>query len=167
MADGISLVKAPEEQVSAFNQRLLSACGDFPITSVQLVVIDGQPMVTLFSESVEADEEDVEEAKEAGEEISVGDLIPTEDPVVVQVTQVRADSLDAAKKAQDRMETLYKRANGGVTSVLHASGKGLQKIVDPQTKKISFDIREIHYAAVVYNPSEEAEQAEADETAAP
>lgn len=159
MADAATVVKAPEESLKDFNKRLFVTCGEFPITNVQLAVVDGQPVVTLFSESVEADEEDVQEAEEAGEKIAVGDLIPAEDPVVVQVCTLRAASIDDAQKSQRRMDMLYKRADGNVTGVLHASGRGLVTLVDPVTKKETVMEREVHLAAVIFHPSDDADGA--------
>ena len=158
MADACTLVKAPEEQMSKFNERLIAECREIAVTSVQMAIVDGQPCVTLFSEAVEATEEDVEEAKEVAEEdggkceLKVGDLIPSEEPVFVQVSPLHADNLERAAKSQSRMETLYKRAQGGVTAVLHATGKGIVKINDPVLKKDLFVEKDLHFAAVVYNP---------------
>lgn len=153
MADAVTIIRAPEEPMSKFNIRMLDVCKEMPVTSAQLAVVDGQPCVTLFAEAVEAEQEDVEEAGEAAS-IKVGDLIPAEEPVYVQVCPLHADNLEKAATSQKRMETLYKRAQGGVTAVLHASGKGVVRVQDPVTKKEIFVEKDCHYVAVVYNPLE-------------
>ena len=167
MADGMTIIKAPEEQMSAFNKRLLLSCGEVPVTSVQMTIIDGQPSLTLFSEIVDAEQDDVEAFAAEGVVVKEGDPVPAEDPVHVQVTPLRAGNLAEVTKSQERMETLYKRADGSVTAVLHATGKGIVKVHDPVTKKDTLVEKDVHYAAVVFNPSKEEADAVAGDASDP
>lgn len=126
MADAMSLCKLPNETMGAFNQRLRAACGEDsnPVTGVMLLVIDGEPLVTLFSELKEASDKDVADAKAAGDtELRVGDDIPESEPLVAQVVRVSAADDKEATKSQQRLEVLYERADGGVVELLNASGK--------------------------------------------
>ncbi len=150
MADGMTLLKAPTENISAFNKRLKDACGIKPVTEVSLFVIDGEPLVTLFSELVEANEEDVAEAKEGGETLELGELIPEEAPMIAQVTRVECLNDDLALKSQQRTERLFERADGGVQKLLCASGTVPIWVTSPEKKTEHLVQQNVHYVLVAY-----------------
>ncbi len=145
MSDALIAIKDPNEEMKNFNKRLRDACANTPVTDFELHVVDGQPMVVMFSGLVEADEDDVEEAKEASEELKLGDLIPEDDPVVIQVCQLRAlvpmelDKDGALVKGKEgdaaltekRLDTICERANDGITKVRVASGTSYAWVVLP------------------------------------
>ncbi len=156
MADAMTLPKVPNETISEFNKRLVKACQVQPVTDAGLVVIHGQPVVTLFSEMVDADQKDVDEAKEDGEEIELGEPIPSEAPLVVQVCQLDCSTDDAAAKTQAYTERLYERAEGGVTKTLHASGS-IFGFVEGPDKKSFYCEQPISYMAVAYFADQDEE----------
>jgi len=154
MADAITLLKSPQEAMKAFNQRLLASCQEVAVTSVQMSVVSGQPVVTLFSEIVEADQEDVDKSNG---EIKLEELIPSDDPIYVQVCELKAGTTEEVTKSQNKMNILYGRADGGVTSVQHAVGNVFGFIENPK-KEIVFCQQEAHFALVAYNSSDEVEE---------
>lgn len=136
MSEAMILIKDPNETVKQLNQRLRDACLQAPVTDFELHVVDGQPMISLFAGVVEADEDDVAEALEADEVIKLGALIPEDDPVVVQVSdvsalvpmevdgnggQIKGKEGDAAK-SEKKLDTLCERAGDAVTKLRTASG---------------------------------------------
>jgi hypothetical protein len=157
MADAITLIKAPVEKMQDFNIRLKQSCESQPVTDVSIVVIDGEPAVTLFSEVVEATQEDVDEAKEDGQEIKLGEMIPEQAPMMAQVTRVSAVDAQAAAKSQDRMERLYERAGGSVIKQLHAEGSraGFMVIPDSKPEQKAWVTAPEHYMLVAYLPADE------------
>lgn len=167
MADAVSLARSPDEKISAFNKRLLEACQQSPVTDVQLIVVDGQPVVTLFSEVVEATEEDVEEAKADGDtDIKVGDTIPENPPISVQVARVACATPEAATKTHSHLETLYQRANGEVVKQIHATGSRFGFSETPDKKGTVWVEQVDTYVAVAYlNADAEDQEDEAGEGA--
>ncbi len=137
MADAMTLAKTPKEPIKAFNRRLRSACSDEgnPVTSVDITVVDGEPVVTLFSEMVEATEEDVADAKTAGEELKIDELIPDGDPVVAQVVMLSCATEEAATKTQEYTEKVYERADGGVRDIKYATGSRFGFVDDPNDRE--------------------------------
>ena len=131
MADAMSLAKLPSEKLSAFNKRLKQACDDQPVTGAQILVIDGQPVGTIFSEIVEAEQEDVDE----GVAEKVGEEIPAKPPVIVQVARARCDTDEGAVKTQEHLETLFSRANGEVVEILHGQGSVSGWVEGPDKKQ--------------------------------
>ncbi len=136
MSDAVILIKDPTEILKDFNKRLRTFCGQTAVTDFEVHVVDGQPMVSLFAGMVPAEEEDVEDAKEAGEIIKVGDLIPEDDPIVVQVCgvaarapmerdenggQVKGKEGDAAQ-SEKRLDALCEKAADGIVKMRVASG---------------------------------------------
>jgi hypothetical protein len=171
MADAQTYIKDPNESMIDFNKRMKTACEEMDVTDFQLVVVDGEPMVTLLSGMVPATEEDIEELKEADPEAElpeVGDPIPEDDSLIVQCAKVSAmtpTTFDAkggvaekgdALKSEKRLETLYVRANGGVVKHVHAVGK-YGRFVDTADKKQVWAEVVANYVAVGYVPGEEEE----------
>jgi hypothetical protein len=125
MADAMTCAKSPDETMKQFNLRLREACSNKnnPVTNVSIIVTHGEPVVTLFSEVHEVTEEDVKEAADEGEDpLTLGELIPDNEPLIAQVVKVSCASPEEAIKTQRRLETLYERADGGVIELLHATG---------------------------------------------
>lgn len=116
MASMKTLIKDPNEVMSAFNARLLKECSDAPVTDFHAVVTDGEPAITLLSEMIEVDEEMVAEAKENGETLKLEELVPENDPIIVQVMKLGAYG-DYAAKAEHNAAALAKRAQGEIDDV--------------------------------------------------
>jgi hypothetical protein len=179
MADALTCIKDPGELLSAFNKRLKAECDKFEPTRVQLTIIDGEPMVTLLAETVEADEDDVEDAKDHGatinddkgnpRPIALGDEIPAGDLVTVKLVKVAAfetpkrealrkgtptEGMKASEAAESHLDKVYERAKGLITDHIHASGPTL----NPE-----YAGQQVHYIAVVYVEAEDdAEAAQVD-----
>lgn len=169
MADARTLVKLPNEKPADFNKRLLVACREegVEVTNAALHVIDGEAVVTLFSEMVEATEEDVAEtveeakaeAKTAGRpfkeddvDLEEGDLIPENDPVFVQVCRVAAYDDKAGGVTHKFLETVYERAEGQVVKVLKDTGSRFSWGQAPD-KSMHWIEEHVTYFAVLYlNP---------------
>ena len=154
MADAFTLVKNPSETLGAFNKRLRKACGpDMPaVTEMSVCVVDGQPVVTLFSEMIEIEQADIDEAKEAGEDPLpvLGEVVPEEEPIIVQVSKLNCTTDEEAMASQKFLDVLYQRADGNVTKQLQASGpifgflKGPDKATDVYCQQV------VTYAFVSY-----------------
>ena len=136
MSDVMFCVRDPNETVSSFNKRLFKVCHDTAVTDFELHVVDGQPMVMMFAGVVEADAEDVAAAKEDGEDLKEGDIIPEDDPIIIQVAKacalqpmaidkdgalVKGQEGDAAKTERG-LDVLGERARDRVTKVRVATG---------------------------------------------
>lgn len=158
MAEAMTLPKVPSESISDYNKRLAFACNEQPVTDVSIIVVHGQPVVTIFCEMVEADQEDVDEAKEDGEEIALGTLIPSEPPLVVQVCAIDCSTVEAAVLSQKYMDRLYQRAAGGVTKTLNATGS-IFGFVDTPDKKSIYCEQLVTYLLVAYFAEEVEENA--------
>lgn len=158
MADAMTLAKVPSEKISLFNKRLIEACNIQPVTDVSLIVVHGQPVVTLFSEMVEADQEDVDEAKEDDEEIELGELIPSEAPLIVQVCMLDCSSDEATGLTQQHTERLYQRAKGGVTKTLHATGSIFGFVEAPAPDKKAYYCEQTISYMLVASFAEEVEE---------
>lgn len=158
MADARTFVKLPAEKMSDFNKRLLTACEEDEVTTVMLHVIDGEPVVTLFSEILIANEEDVAEALDDDPDstLKVGDELPEEPPVFVQVAKISCLSDELSKASQNRMETMYNRAGGQIVKLLKDSCSRFGFINHPDSKKDYYGEEVITYMAVVaYIPEED------------
>jgi len=145
MSEVMILLKDPNEDLKLFNKRIREVCGQTMVTDFELHVVDGQPMLSLFSGMIEADEEDVAEAKEEGEELELGALIPEDDPVVVQVCGAAAlvpMELDAngglvkgkegdAALTEKRVDVICERAGDAVTKVRVATGSSYNWVTVP------------------------------------
>jgi hypothetical protein len=165
MADALTCIKDPGELLSQFNKRLKAECDKFEPTGAQIVIIDGEPMVTLKSETVEAEQEDVEDAKAHGATITVdgkeraiqlGDEIPAGDIVTVKLVKVGAfetpkrtalrkggptEGMTASEAAEGHLDQVYTLANGLIMEHLFATGPVLQPEYAGQM---------VHYIAVVF-----------------
>lgn len=164
MADAMTIIKCPSEEIGAFNKRLLANCQSQPVTEVSLHVVHGQPVVTLFSEMVEADEEDVEEAKEAGETLTLGELIPAEPPLLAQICLLRGDTDEFSGKTQKFTERLFIRADGDVVKVLHGEGS-IFGFIEGADKKPFYAEQRVNYMLVAYlaDSGEERDEGAADQ----
>jgi len=122
-----TLIKSPDEALSVFNNRLAKASQepDNPITNFDVTVVSGQPVVTLISELVEATSEDVE----GDADLTLGDLIPESEPMIVQTCQVEAATDELAKKSESRLEKIYRRFGGDV--IRNVTAKGIVPIIVP------------------------------------
>lgn len=122
-----TFVKSPQESLSTFNKRLAEACqdDDNPITGFDLLVVSAQPVVTLSSEMTEVTEDDVAE----DDTLTLGELVPESDPMIVQVCLVEAGSDEQAKSTEVRLDKVYKRYQGDV--IRNVSARGLVPIVIP------------------------------------
>lgn len=156
MADAMTLSKLPGEKSGQFNKRLLDACNDQPVTSAQLLVVDGEPVVTLFSETIEATDEHVKE----GEADERGEMIPAGDPIIVQVTRASCETDKDAALTQQRMETLYNRADGAVVEILDAVGFRAGWVEDKSGKSHWVQIP-VTYLLVSYIAGDEDEDEDA------
>ncbi len=149
MADAVTVAKCPSEKIGDFNKRLRETCEAQPVTDTSIVIIHGQPVVTLFSEMIEADEEDVAAAKEDGEELALGELIPSEDPLVAQVCAMDCSTDASAGKTQVYADRLFERSKGAVSKTLHASGH-IFGFVEGPDKKTHYCQQEVGYMLVAY-----------------
>ncbi len=122
-----TLVQPPHEKMKDFNERLREVCEQSPITSFEAVVVDGQPVITLMSEVMEATEEDVEKAKEDDPEddLKIGDMIPVDDTVLVQVSGVGAAG-EKASNTEHAHDVLNKRAGGEAIEVRYFTGPSVR-----------------------------------------
>jgi hypothetical protein len=167
MADARTLVKLPIEKIGDFNKRLLSSCKEVEVTTAMLHVIDGEPVVTLFSEMVVATEEDVAEATEDLEEgdkldFKAGDLIPENDPVLVQICKVAAYDDKAAGTSHKFLESVFHRAEGQVVKVLKDTGSRFGW-VQAADKSLHWVEEQFTYFAVLYlDPDDLPPENEAD-----
>ncbi len=127
--DSKTLVKSSIEKMKEFNKRLRSACESAPVTSFEVAVVDGLPVVTLISETHEADEEDVADAKKFGDKIELGDVIPDDDTICVQVSGLSAVG-DEAANTESVMDQLNDRAEGETLGVRFFSGQYVQWVKD-------------------------------------
>lgn len=167
MADARTLIKLPNEKTGDFNRRLLSSCKEVEVTNAMLHVIDGEPVVTLFSEMIVATEEDVAEAADEldeGEKLDfkAGDLIPENDPVLVQICKVAAYDDVAAGKTHKFLESVFHRAEAQVVKVLKDTGSrfGWAQAAD---KTLHWIEEQFTYFAVLYlDPEDITEEPEAD-----
>ena len=165
MADARTFFKNPDEKIVDFNKRLVIACDEQEITNVMLHVIDGEPVVTLFSEIFIATAEDVEEAREADpdSDLKEGDDMPEEPPVFVQVAKVGCGSNELATLSQERMETLFNRAGGQVVKLLKDSCTrfGMIKVGG---KEIYGQETTTYMAVVAYTDDDEEDPSKDDAT---
>ncbi len=160
MADAVTMVKLPSESPSAFNKRLREACNMQAVTDASLSVVDGQPVVTLFSEMVAIEQKDIDEAQEAGDELpKLGEMVPEEDPIIAQVSKLSCVNDEEAAKSQAFMEKLYDRAQGNVVNLLYAVGSIFGFLKGPDGKDIYCE-QAVNYALVSYV----AEPDEGDQT---
>lgn len=122
-----TFVKSTTEPLSGFNERLAKMCQteDNPITNFELAVVAGQPVVTLISELAEATQEDVDE----DDTITLGELLPASEPMIVQVCQVEAAAPEQAKASEARLEKVYRRFQGDV--IRNISAKGTIPVIIP------------------------------------
>ncbi len=164
MADALTIPKCPSEKVGDFNKRLKETCTMQPVTDASIVIVHGQPVITLFSEMVEADQEDVDAAAEDGEELKLGELIPSEDPLIVQVCSLDCSSDESAGKTQQYAERLFQRADGAVSKTLHATGR-IFGFVEATDKKQHYCEQEISYMLVAYFAGVAEDEAGADDKA--
>lgn len=144
MADAVVCVKDPNENLKDFNARLKLKCKEAEVTDVQLLVVDGQPVVILLAGQVEADADDVADANDAGETIKEGDLIPEDTPMIVQVCSVAAlipastdpkgEEGDAAT-SERRCDSICSRASDGIIKIINANGTYYDWIPDPVDAK--------------------------------
>jgi hypothetical protein len=167
MADARTFVKLPSELMGAFNKRLLKACEDDEVTSAALHVIDGEPVVTLFSEIFEATAEDVAEAKDEDpdSDLKEGDDLPENPPIFVQVARTSCLDDVEATKSQDRMEKLYARAGGQVVKLLKDSGSRFGWYDRPGKKdeKIWGEAVFSYMAVIAYIPDDEDDDQDGDD----
>jgi hypothetical protein len=135
MADAVTLCKNPAEDMRSFNGRLRQECSSRPVTNFDLMVVDGQPVVALLCEEVEATEEDAQDAlsEDPDSDLKVGDWIPAADPLVVQVSRVSCISEEQADKTEQRLDQIYDRAGGNVIRHIPASGQTYSWIPDVGT----------------------------------
>jgi hypothetical protein len=113
MADIQVLLKIPTISMASFNQELKKTCQEAPITDYRASVVDGMPCVVLISTLVDATAEDVEQAKADGVALALGDAIPENDPLVIQVAALGAYGT-AAASSMKACEILASRAQGQV-----------------------------------------------------
>jgi hypothetical protein len=177
MADALTCIKDHGEALNEFNKRLKAECDKFEPTRVQLTIIDGEPCVILLAETVEADEDDVDDAKEHGATIEdektkqqrpivLGDEIPAGDIVCVKLAKVAAfetpkmaatrkgkptEGMSIAQISEERLDNIYTQAKGLITDHILASGVP----VDP-----AYPGQIVHYFGVVYVPIEEVDDAQ-------
>jgi len=125
MSDAITLIRTPNQPLPAFNAELRQRCSEMPITDFQIVLVDGQPAVTLISEDVEATEEDVRDALEADpqSDLKVGDPIPESDPLLIQVTPLGARTESEVTSSRGRVDKLCDRAKGEIERIITATGE--------------------------------------------
>jgi hypothetical protein len=90
-----------QETIKAFNTRLSIECGSRDVTSAELNVVEGLPVVSLYEE-VEFDGED---------------LKPIGDPVQVRVCRIAAKNADEAFKTENYMEKIFESASGAVVDL--------------------------------------------------
>lgn len=205
MADVQSFCRAATEPARDFNKRLADYCASHPVTNFELHVADGMPMVVLMMEEVQATELDVakanqlyaeecEEAKEANEEppeapdLAVGDWIPASDPLIVQVGRVNCFTMDEAKKSEERLDNIYKKADGTVLRHMVATGRtttwvpdqnaalhiekvrlhnqkadAANKLAEPEMRFVQQDVSATYCAIGYLNPDELLEDDEDDD----
>lgn len=89
------------ETVKQFNTRLSVECSSRNITSAEMHLLDGRPIVSLY-----------EEAELDGE-----DLVPAGDPVQVRVCRVGAKNAEDAVKTETYMEKIFETAAGAVVDL--------------------------------------------------
>lgn len=161
MSDIQLFVMAPVEKMKDFNERLRKACEEAPVTDYKAVVVDGHVAITLISEEVEADEALVAEALKAGRHLKVGELVPVEDPIIVQAVRIGALGKDAADSEQ-RVEAISKRAEGDVEDIEYIRGAQIDWMQDrndlddagaakpgQRPRYVQFT-REVVYAVITY-----------------
>lgn len=162
MADATTLICAPDESLKKFNKRIAAACGQEGafVTSVNLDIVDGQPMVTLFSDIAEATEEDVA----AGEAEKVGDPIFQAGPLVCAVSKVSAVSKDQAEKSEVHLEKIYDLAEEGLEDVSHESATYWQWVESPSGGEPHYLPVRVSYVLVSWGiPYEDTDEETDDE----
>jgi len=184
MMDAITLLKMPSEPMKEFNLRLMEQCLAQPITSYRAAVVDGAVSVTLISEETEATAEDIAELGE-NPGVAEGDIIPVEDPLIVQVALLSAASVEDANNSEKRLDTLFQRAGGEISAVDYVTGissdwipdlgkaarnadgdvapsiKGVFKTPDGQLVPFIYSQKQVTYVVVVSFRVEDAQGGEA------
>ena len=185
MSDALTCIKGSDEKLSAFNNRLKAECDKFEPTRVQVVLIEGEPCVTLVSETVEAEQDDVDDAAEheatiddevtkKPRPIRLGDEIPAGDIVCVKLVKIASyetPKMAAARKgtatqdmprsaiSEDHLEKVYIEANGLINDLQVVSGPPLAPEYVGQL---------LHYMVVVYvamDPADDGQEAAEGEAA--
>lgn len=130
MADATTLIREPGEALKAFNKRIHAVCNTTYVTDINLAIIDGMPAVTLMTDVDEATEEDVEngDAEEVGDPLSGP-------PICGALAIVRAETADAAQKAEEALDKLYNLADGAVTAVEFVTADHYKWIENPNKPK--------------------------------
>jgi hypothetical protein len=113
------LIRDPSEDMKTFNSRLQAACLATPVTGVKLYVIHGQPAVFLFSEIMEAEEEDIEE----GLAEAVGDTFTEQGPFMVKVMELGAKSKKQRDHTEAHFQVILDGAEGQISGVEIAHGE--------------------------------------------
>lgn len=181
MADAFTLIKDPEEPLSQFNKRIMREAKEREVTDVQLYVVDGEPVVTLLSETDEATEEDVDEAKDHGAELSLGDEIPAGDLLLFKVVKIGAVENNAMKMGrseyktwaegkkqgspppdiaqitEERLDSVYAEAQGLVSKHLFAQGP-----LSPVHSKLRYPGEIAYYIGVAYIAHDEEADTKSD-----
>lgn len=121
----LTLVKLPSEKTVAFNRtRLGEACRSADITEISLEVIDGQPVVTLLSQTTDATEEDVDDgvADEIGEPMVSGPRL------CCAVCPASADNDASAEQFQTNIMKVHDLADGALVRLEFKSSTSYQFI---------------------------------------
>lgn len=160
MADATILVKSPTEGMKAFNKRLIAACVEAPVTHAKAKVVDGQPMVKLFSDISIATPEDVEDglAEKVGEEfLEAG-------PIMCAVCRVKARTEGDSNKSEERLDSIFEIAGGLIDKDVSLSIEGVgiemfQPDDDETAAPIPLQVQ-VHYELVVWDRDDEDDEGE-------
>jgi hypothetical protein len=147
--DAQVLIRNPDESVPDFNRRLAEVCKESDVTSVNLVVFHGTPIVTLMSEV------DVPEGWDESKEPTDDDLEPVVDPLSAMVCRIRLTEhvtnkgvtvsvADTCARTEDVLNDVIARGNGAVTDIHYSQC--------PDTKEV--------FALVSFSRAEEVHQGE-------
>jgi hypothetical protein len=128
MATIRNLTQSPGETSKEFNRRLMRACFHSPVTDYQAAVVDGMPTLTLLSEIVDADEEMVQEAKQDGSEIQLGDQVPSDVPLLVQV--IKTGAVRELGDVEQGVSVMNERAKGEILEIEHVEGPDFAWVTD-------------------------------------
>ena len=110
MAEAVTIVREPTEKLKSFNERIRALCQDTAWTSARLDIVDGQPVVTLMAEEIEATDEHVSVglAEEAGAVILEGPAIEA------AVLLMRCTDARSHAKTEEILERIYEVAGDAV-----------------------------------------------------
>lgn len=176
MADAQTHVFVPNSGVSMkqFNEGLEAACEKADVTEIKSEVVDGALMLTLLVGTVEATEEDVEEAKDEDGKapFAEGDEIPEGDRLMVKATKLTFLTAENAEKiaGQDgTLEYIYSKANGLILDHRVVTGRALVSVPHPEdlkkaegSRRMVYVEKDVSYAVVIWSADDDDEDGDED-----